>query len=253
MKEISFLPSSNPDGGTCPGFPRIADLFRRVHGRKMLVLLCLSTTPAIAQIRGRPAPRANQVWWFSGGASAAVINNISDGATQSTWQFGSDPRWQARMSLEKAMDEYTTMGVAIGYGPVDVTLSPLVPGTPIGGNDSGACSSGCSAETELWSAMAQFRSGGGPGFHTLFEAQGGVVLFRNLRTRDTHEPIGPGGIRHDLAGTLGAGFGYTLSPGFAVTIIQDFGIGWHSSANLPDGTGRTWRMRATRASLRFAL
>lgn len=207
----------------------------------------------MAQIRGGSLKAPGPGWWFSGGASAAVINNISDGATQSIWKFGSDPRWQMRMSLEKGIDEYTTMGVAVGYGPVDVTLSPLVPGTPIGGSDSDICSTGCSAETELWSAMAQFRSGGGPGFHTLFEAQGGVVLFRNLRTRDTHEAIGAGGISHDLAGTLGAGFGYTLSPGFAVTIVQDFGMGWHSGANLPDGTGRTWRMRATRASLRFAL
>jgi hypothetical protein len=29
-------------------------------------------------------------------------------------------------------------------------------------------------------------------------------------------------------------------------------MGWHSKADLPEGTSRTWRMRNTRASLRFA-
>jgi hypothetical protein len=36
-----------------------------------------------------------------------------------------------------------------------------------------------------------------------------------------------------------------------IGLVQDFGIGWHSKDNLPDDTGRTYRTRATRASLRF--
>jgi hypothetical protein len=54
-----------------------------------------------------------------------------------------------------------------------------------------------------------------------------------------------------VAGSMGFGFGYTLSPGMVIGLVQDFGIGWHSKDNLPDDTGRTYRTRATRASLRF--
>jgi hypothetical protein len=101
--------------------------------------------------------------------------------------------------------------------------------------------------------MAQFRSGGGDGFHTFFEGQGGVNAFRNLRTKDTRQPIPGKDLQLDLAGSLGFGFGYTLSPGLVISLVQDFGMGWHAKDNLPEGTSRTYRTRATRASLRFKL
>ncbi|HYW31769.1 MAG TPA: hypothetical protein VE869_09705, partial [Gemmatimonas sp.] len=102
------------------------------------------------------------------------------------------------------------------------------------------------------SAMLQFRSGGGPGFHTFFEGNGGLTSFRNMRTRSDATAIGKPSGGMDLSGTLGAGFGYTLKPGFVITVVQDFGIGFHSKADLPDGAGRSWRIRTTRAALRYA-
>jgi hypothetical protein len=57
----------------------------------------------------------------------------------------------------------------------------------------------------------------------------------------------------DLAGSLGFGFGYTLSRGLVISLVQDFGMGWHARDNLPEGTSRTYRTRATRASVRFKL
>lgn len=215
-------------------------------------------SPLDAQIRGRPTQRQGTPWWFSGGAAAMVLNEIADGATQSRWKFGSDPLWQMRGTIEKATDEFTTIGLAASYGRVDVQVTPLTPGVLIGppispSIDPPGCPTGCAAETELYTAMAQFRSGGGPGFHTFFEAQGGVTAFRNLRVKETGDAIGTKRMQTDLSGTLGGGFGYTLSPGFAITIVQDFGMGWHAKTDLPEGTGRTWRVRTTRASLRFAL
>lgn len=209
--------------------------------------------PLAAQIRGRPVQSPRYGWWFSGGAAATVLNTIADGATQSRWEFGSDPLWQMRATLEKGVDEFTTIGAAMSYGRVDVAVRPLVDGMPVGGLGSTVCPAGCAAETDLWTAMGQFRSGGGPGFHTLFEAQGGATAFRNLRTKDTREAIGSKSMQTDLSGSLGAGFGYTLSPGFVITLVQDFGIGWHTKTDLPEGTGRSWRVRTTRASLRFRL
>lgn len=59
-------------------------------------------------------------------------------------------------------------------------------------------------------------------------------------------------MRVDLTGTIGAGFGYTLSREMHLALVQDYGIGWHDRTGLPEGTGRSWRIRTTRASLRFA-
>jgi hypothetical protein len=33
--------------------------------------------------------------------------------------------------------------------------------------------------------------------------------------------------------------------------VQDYGIGFHTKTDLPDGVGRSWRVRNTRASLRM--
>ena len=90
------------------------------------IATCLCTTALAAQIRGRPAARPPDAgWWFSGGVAAMILNDISDGATRSTWKFGSDPLWQMRGTLEKALDEATTIGISAGYGVVDLALSPM--------------------------------------------------------------------------------------------------------------------------------
>jgi hypothetical protein len=177
---------------------------------------------------------------------------INDGASGARWDFGTDPRWQVRGTLEKALDNATTLGVSAGYGVVDVNVSRFtVPGL-VAPDPRLVCLDSCEAQVETMHLMGQFRSGGGPGFHTFFEAQGGVNGFRNLRTRDsTATPIGPSTLQMDLAGSLGFGFGYSLSPGLVLGLVQDFGMGWHAKDNLPSGTSRTYRTRATRASLRF--
>lgn len=231
---------------------------RLLHSLVAVALLLVASAPlAGAQIRGTPAPNPDAKWWFSGGANAAILGDINDGATRSVWKFGSDPLILLRGSIERGLDDATTIGVSVAYGKVDVNLVPFVVaegGTPAPMTDTlpSSCLQGCEAQTDMWSAMAQFRSGGGPGFHTFFEANGGVTSFRNTRTRSDGVAIGKASGSLDLSGTLGGGFGYTISQGFAITLVQDFGIGYHSKANLPDGVGRSWRIRNTRAALRFA-
>jgi hypothetical protein len=236
---------------------------RRLGVRRVLVplltglLLTLAVaSPAVAQIRGRPPVGGqmrgpSQGWWFSGGAAGLVINEISDGASGKLWRFGKDPVWQLRGTLEKAIDPMSTLGISVGYGVVDLNVSRL-PNTGVVDPAPGAiCVDSCEAQVETWSLMGQFRSGGGDGFHTFFEGQGGVNGFRNLRTKDTKEALADADMQLDVAGSLGFGFGYALSPGMVITLVQDFGMGWHAKENLPEGTGRTYRTRATRAALRF--
>lgn len=224
-----------------------------------LLALGIVAADAGAQIRGRrptdlPQRSSTRGWWFSGGAAGLVINDINDGASQKRWRFGGDPLWQVRGTLERELDDATTLGVSAGYGVVDVALERL-PGLPlVDPLPSTVCPGACAADVQTWQLMGQFRSGSGrPGFHTFFEAQGGVIGFRNLRTKDTREAIGTKSQQFDLAGTLGFGFGYTLSPGLVFGLVQDFGIGFHAKTDIPEANGRTYRLRTTRASLRFRL
>lgn len=215
--------------------------------------LLVASATAGAQIHGRPpSMRSTSTWWLSAGAGATTITDINDGATRSTWRFGSDPVWQVRGSLERGLDEFTTIGVAAAYGKVDLMVVPLVGATgsmPL----PATCVTGCAARSQLWALMGQFRSGGGPSFHTLLEASAGVSNVRNLRTTDASPvAIGKPSGTMDLSGTLGPGFGYGLSRRMAIALVQDFGIGWHAKTDLPSGTSRTWRVRSTRASLRFS-
>jgi hypothetical protein len=91
-----------------------------------MVAMCLGATTLTAQIRGRPATRQPDAgWWISGGAAAVILNDISDGATRSKWTFGSDPLWQMRGTIERALDEATTLGVSAGYGVVNLALTPM--------------------------------------------------------------------------------------------------------------------------------
>jgi hypothetical protein len=220
-------------------------------------LLLASAPVASAQIRGTPMSNPDARWWFSAGANGAVLSDVHDGATGSTWKFGSDPLILLRGTIERGLDDATTIGLAVTYGKVDLNLVPFV--VAEGGGAAPAqevlpasCRQGCAAQSELWSAMAQFRSGGGPGFHTFFEANGGVTSFRNLRTRADRIAIGKPAGSLDVSGTLGGGFGYTLKPGVAVTLVQDFGLGYHNKSGLPEGVSRSWRIRTTRAALRYA-
>jgi len=212
------------------------------------------TTPAMSQIRGyKPSVRSTSRWWLSGGTGAVTITDIQDGATQSTWKFGSDPTWMWRGSIERSVvDEFTTFGVSASYGNASLIVSPLS-GATGGVALPASCSAGCSAQSQVYSLMGQFRSGGGRGFHTLLEASAGVMGVRNLRTSDSAAvAIGAASGTRDLSGTLGPGFGFGFSPGFGIALVQDFGIGFHSKAFLPSGVSRTWRVRTTRASVRLS-
>lgn len=205
-----------------------------------------------SQLRGAPMRAPSYGWWVSGGASAVIISStITDGASQTTWRFGNDPLWQYRATLEKALDQFSTIGLSGGYGVVDLALGSIAGAANV--RLPAACISACAATTEMWTGMAQFRSGGGPGFHTTFEASGGATVFQNFKNKADAVAI-PGIARSvDLSGTLGVGFAYSLSPGMVVALVQDIGIGFHAKKDLPEDASRTWRMRNTRASVRIKL
>ena len=237
----------------------------RVSARSVTIiaLVCVCTTataPALgAQLRGRTVGQRGAGVWVSAGGGSLAVTSINDGATQSRWLFSTDPLWQLRGTIEKGIDAVTTIGVAASVGRADLIverLAPTPPGTALVATTPvpSTCRVSCAARADLWSLMGQFRSGGGGGFHTTFEAAGGVLGVRNMRTRDSASvAIGKPTGTVDLTGVLGLGFALPLSRHFVLTLVQDFGLVVHSKTNLPDGSSRYARTRTTRAAIRIGL
>ncbi len=225
----------------------------------LLVLSSLCSLPAHAQLRGRPVNQRSAGWWLSVGGGSAGLGDVNDGTTQSRWRFSTDPLWQLRGTFEKGIDEATTIGVAASFGRADLFVERFAPstsGTPRVATVPlpTACQNTCAAQTELWSLMGQFRSGGGTGFHTTFEAAAGVSGTRNMHTRDAAAVlIGKASGTMDLSGIVGIGFAYPLSRHFVLALVQDFGLAVHAKSNLPDGTSRYSRTRTTRAAVRIGI
>jgi hypothetical protein len=205
---------------------------------------------AHAQLRGQAAPKGPSYgWWLSGGGAAMTIRDVSDGKSQSVWSFGTDATWMSRASIEKAIDEVTSIGLVGAYGAGSLLLRPMVPGDSSG--LPAACQVECPASAKVWTGMLQFRSGGGEGFHTFIEADGGATAFREFKTKSDGLPVTALKNTVDLTGTFGLGFGYSFSRGTVITVVQDAGIGMHSKDGLPANTSRYWKTRTLRASLRM--
>lgn len=85
---------------------------------------------------------------------------------------------------------------------------------------------------------------------------GGATGFHDMRVRSNSTnffgvPLGPASGPYDLSNSLSVGFGYGLSCNLYLSLVQAFGMGWHTKTDLSDGVARTWRVRTTRAALRF--
>lgn len=188
-------------------------------------------------------------WWFSGGGAAFQLSEIVDGRSNSTWSFGNDPLWQFQGSIERAMQDNIAIGVNVAHGNVDLRVIPRFtedPSTPE------ECPHLCPSTMDLWSVMATFRAGiPRRGFGSTLQGGLGVTGFRNLRTRDTQAPITGFESSWDFTAMLGAGLHYGFSNDFHVTLAQEFGIGFHSKENLPDGASSSFRPRSTRFGLRY--
>ena len=242
--------------------PRFTIALTRALGTTGLLLTVAAATgqPLAAQIRGGGPVRVGGTpsWWLGGGVSATTIGTISDGRSGSTWTFDGDPRWLVRGALEKTIQPTTTIGLAVNWGTADLRYAPLA-GAPVVDLAPGTsaelaqcfAASGCTATADLWAAQLVLRGGGArEGLHQILEVTGGVSGYRALRTKASALVL-PAEDAVDLTAGLGYGLGYAFGPDFHVGVVQDFGIAWHSGADLPEGTGRTYRLRNTRVILRY--
>jgi hypothetical protein len=213
--------------------------------RILVVLLVIGTAlPADAQVRRR-VPRVPEpsLW---GGLSVGLLNanDVSDGETESTWDFGRASTPQYRGSLEMAVGRNASVGASATYAHVPfIYRSNLV--LP-GGED---CSR-CDAHLDVISLGASFHYGGGSGLHQVMEASAGALQFRNLK-RDGGGRLAPVSGNIDPYFTFGYGFGYSFAPSMQVSVVQDFGLALHESKSLTSDQSNTLRQRTIRLNFRY--
>ena len=205
----------------------------------LLSAMLLTATSASAQIRRRAPIATEPSFWVSVGAGVYGANELSDGKTNSTWDFGEGTDWQYRLAVEKVLQNTFSFGGVVTY--VDV---PFVYHGP-------NCESGCDAHLDLTSIGASFHAGGGNGLHQVLEVSAGASMYRNLHRDSDGDELDPKGGNVDPFFTFGYGFGYTFNPTMALSIVQDYGLVLHERTGLRNDQSNTLTQRTTRLNFRM--
>ncbi len=205
-----------------------------------LVLVFAAT--ADGQVRRRVPRQVEPSIWVSGSAGLFNGNDVSDGATSSTWDFGRASTPQFRASIEKGVSNSIAIGAAGSYANV--------PFTYIGGNGGNSCGR-CAAHLDVLTLGASFRLAGATGFHQVLEASAGALQFRNLTRDSDGSALAPVDGNVDPFFTFGYGFGYGFSPNMQVSVVQEFGLALHEREGLTSEQSNTLRQRTIRANFRY--
>jgi hypothetical protein len=196
----------------------------------------LLAATAGAQIIRRPEVRRPPNW---AGVSLGITQGftVRDGATSSTWQFGSGMEYAARLERPTGSGAFH-VGVQGSYASLPVAYaSPSFTGE---------------AKARVTQLMGLLRYGGGYGFHPVYELSGGVIGFSDFRSNDTQQVSISTSSDFDPKFALGYGFGFGLSSKTAIEIVQEIGIVLHQRTGLSASESNYPRVYVTRLAGKFA-
>jgi hypothetical protein len=211
----------------------------------VLILLMMCAPSLYAQRRIPGIRTAEPATWLSAGIGFFTGNGVNDGATQSTWDFGSSTNFQYRASLERSIANQSSFGVVGTYVriPFIYSSTALVP-------PAESCTR-CEAHLDMMSLSATFHAGGGLGFHQVIEGNAGMAWYRSLTRDSDGAALAPTGGNLDPIFSFGYGFGYGLSQSTQINLVQDYGIALHEKKGLATGVSNTNTVRALRLTARF--
>ena len=204
----------------------------------LLALILLAQSSADAQVRRRAPVVSEPSMWGSLSVGLYGANGISDGATNSTWDFGEGTSWQLRAALEKALQNQFSLGGVLTY--VDV---PFVYVGPSCGR--------CDAHLDLTSLGVSFHAGGSQGLHQVLDVSAGAAMYSNLKRDSDGAKLAPTDGSVDPFFTFGYGFGYSFNPTMQVSIVQDYGLVLHERKGLANNESNTLTQRTTRLNFRM--
>jgi hypothetical protein len=199
--------------------------------------------PAETQVRRRVPRAAEPSLWASASAGLLHANDVSDGETASTWNFGRAYSPQYRASLEMAVGRATSVGAAATYAHL--------PFIYLGSASSPDGCARCDAHLDIASLGLSFHHGGGAGLHQVLEASAGIVQYMNLKRDDDGAALAPRDGDVDPYFTFGYGFGYAFSPNMQVSVVQDFGLALHERDGLTSDQSNTLQLRTLRLNFRY--
>lgn len=198
---------------------------------------------AHAQI-GRAAPRRPaSLTWVSASVGVMELSDIRDGSTNSEWLFGNSVQY--RLSVELPIENQSTIGISGAFARVPLLYQPL-------GIISSACSLSCDADATVTQLMATFHAGRTAlGFHQIIDISLGAIGYSGFRARSSGERLPPRQLDADLAGGIGYGFGYALSPDMQITLVQEGFLSVHQRTGLDNGANTIGRQLVLRLGTRF--
>jgi len=212
-------------------------------------MIAAFVAPAEAQ-RSTVRRSSEPTWFISGSIGAFTGQGVNDGASSSSWDFGQRTSWQYRVSLEKAIQNQSSIGFVATHVHVPFTYWSSLP-EPNAFADGGVVCSGCSAHLDLESVAAMFHAGGGIGFHQVIEASLGASVYRNLTRDSDGKKLTPTKAKWDGTFAFGYGFGFGLSQETEVIFVQEYGWALHESTNLPNNASNTNRLSTLRLGIRY--
>ncbi|MGE5749024.1 MAG: hypothetical protein ACM31F_03625 [Gemmatimonas sp.] len=208
----------------------------------LLVMLLVAAMPAQSQVRRRIPNTAEPSAWVSLGIGLFNGNDVSDGNTASTWDFGRASNPLYRAAFEKAVSRTASVGLTGTY--------VRAPFTYIGTGGDNSCDR-CAAHLDMMTLGLSGHVGGGLGLHQVLEASAGAIQYRNLERDSDHAALAPVNGNIDPYFTFGYGFGYTVNPQTEISIVQDFGLAIHERDGLTSEQSNTLTQRTLRLNLRY--
>lgn len=205
----------------------------------LVASLALAST-AHAQI-GRAPARPASLTWVSASVGVMELSDVLDGSTSSEWHFGNTVQY--RLSVEIPIQNQSTFGISGAFARVPLRYDPL-------GFFNPACL--CDADATVTQLMATLHAGRTTlGFHQIIDISLGAIGYSGFRSRASGERLPPRQLDADLAGGIGYGFGYALSPDMQITLVQEGFLSVHQRTGLDNGANTVGRQFVLRLGTRF--
>lgn len=158
---------------------------------------------------------------------AAVLQNpatVSDGATSSSWDFGSTTAF--RLSLERARGSGAVFGLAVSHAdaPLRYTTSGI----------GGACGGGCDATAGFTQLLLTGRTGrrASIGLQSSIELGIGATMYSGFRRDSDGSDLPPTSVDLDPTVTIGTSFGFALGPALEIYLVPEWGLQIHQRTGL---------------------
>lgn len=224
--------------------PRVAPAVAALVSAALAAVL--AAAPAAAQgPRGRGGMGGfgdGPKWWGSVWGGYQWSNNVGDPSTNSTW--GYDSGLSFRLTAEREVAPNIAVGVAWNYSRMPLAV--------VGNSSASVCRAGCAADGTVASYGLTLRSGGGRGFHIVYEGFLGAMQYSNFSVEGEGAAPFADVKDTDFAWAFGTGFGYALSSDFQLVGVFEYGNSVHEkSSDLFQR--RTTQHYTTRVGLRVGL